>query len=349
MPRAVMSDLPTAPLLGISWEADLSDHVVRAAWSPDGSKLAAATIGGPVAVFSRDARLLYEAAGHEDGTLSLSWRADSGAFATGGQDSVVRIWNASDGQLQHELEAGQHWVEQVAFSPSRNYLATACGRALKLWDGRDGRHLLDYHDHPSTISDIQWQPTELFFATAAYGQLATFRTDTPEAAKSFKWKGSILVISWSPDGNYVATGNQDSSVHFWYRKSGKDLEMTGYPAKVRELSWDSTSRYLATGGSAVVIIWDCSGKGPAGTRPIQLDGHENKPLRALAFQRKGSFLASGGQEGRVCLWQPKKHTRLVRISDLGSTITQLSWAPDDRNLVAASARGLLRVFRPEEN
>ncbi|MFN3323266.1 MAG: WD40 repeat domain-containing protein [Bryobacteraceae bacterium] len=346
--RQLTSEAPSAPPFAVHWEAEVGDHVVRMAWSPDGSKLAAAAVGGPVVLFDRSGRLLFELPGHALGTLSLSWRADGRMLATGGQDAAARLWDAESGRLVYELEAGRQWVEQVAFSPTRDYLVTACGRLLKLWSGADGRLLLDYPDHPSTIADVQWQPGDYFFATASYGQLATFRPDSPDPVRSFEWKGSILTIAWSPDGNYVATGNQDASVHFWYRKSGKDLEMTGYPAKVRELAWDSSSRYLATGGSAVVIIWDCGGKGPAGTRPIQLDGHANKPLRALAYQHRGSMLASGGQEGRVCLWRPTKHTGLIRMSELGSSITQLCWAPDDRSLAASSANGLVRVFRFEE-
>jgi WD40 repeat protein len=165
--------------------------------------------------------------------------------------------------------------------------------------------------------------------------------------KSFQWKGSILVVAWSPDGNYMATGNQDASVHFWYRKSGRDLEMSGYPAKVRELSWDSGSRYLATGGSPLVTIWDCGGKGPAGTRPIQLEGHGGF-LSAMTFQHKGSLLASGCQGGDVFLWSLKKTGQPLRGSKFESPITQVRWAPNDALLAAASESGEVRVFQKVE-
>lgn len=345
MSRSSLVTAPAAPPLDKAWEADLGDHVVKAAWSPDGSKLAVACIGGPVSVFGRDGQFHYEAPGHRSGTMSLSWCSDSTRFATGGQDSIVRIWDAASGSLLHELDAGKHWVEQVSFSPLRDYLATGCGRVLKLWNGA-GDAVRTYPPHPSTITDIQWQPRDLFFATSSYGQLATFHPNADEPVKQFSWKGSILVIAWSPDGNYVATGNQDASVHFWYRKSGRDLEMTGYPAKIRELSWDAQSRFLATGGSPVVTIWDCSGKGPAGTRPIQLEGHGNRLLGAIAYQNKGSLLASGCKDGRICLWQPHKSTSVFRQSELGGAITQLAWAPDDKRLSAATATGFVRVFQP---
>ena len=37
--------------LGRVWHADLGEHVIAVAWSPDGSRLAAAAVGGPVTVY----------------------------------------------------------------------------------------------------------------------------------------------------------------------------------------------------------------------------------------------------------------------------------------------------------
>jgi WD40 repeat protein len=333
----------TAPPFQHSWEAHLGDHVVRLAWSPNGQMLAAAMVGGPIALFAAGGAFLRELPGHQTGTLAISWSADSQLLASGGQDGAARIWDAQTGNARCQLDAGAQWVEQVAFSPQQDRLATGAGRHLKLWSS-DGRLLQSYAPHPSTITDIAWQPGELFFATAAYGQLANFHSDKPEPVRVFEWKGSILVIAWSPDGNYIATGNQDASVHFWYRKSGRDLEMSGYPAKVRELSWDSSSRYLATGGAAVVCIWDCGGKGPAGTRPGQLDAHENL-LSAVAFQHKGRLLASGCRSGDLFLWNPKKPDAPLRGAQFEGGITQIRWAPDDTQLATSSETGLVRVFQ----
>lgn len=346
MPRTVTRSEVSAPPFQQSWQADLGDHVVRLAWSPKGQMLAAAMVGGPIALFDATGKFLRELAGHKVGTLAISWSTDGHLLASGGQDGTARIWDAQTGDARAELDAGASWVEQVAFSPVDGFLATGAARNLKLWDAQ-GKLLQSYPPHPSTIADIAWQPGELFFATAAYGQLATFHSSKPEPVRVFEWKGSILVIAWSPDGNYIATGNQDASVHFWYRKSGRDLEMSGYPAKVRELSWNSGSRYLATGGSAIVCIWDCAGKGPAGTRPGQLDAHENL-LTAVAFQNKGELLASGCRSGDLFLWNPSKPKAPLRGSRLEGGVTQIRWAPDDAQLAVASETGLIRVFHRVE-
>jgi WD40 repeat protein len=255
----------------------------------------------------------------------------------------VKIWDVTTGAQLFTMPAGSAWVEQVAFAPESPLLISAAGRHLKLWN-LQGECVRVYPPHPSTISDVQWQPGTEFFTSACYGQLATFNTNTEEPVKAFRWKGSILTVAWSPDGNYVATGNQDASVHFWYRKSGKDLEMSGYPAKVRELAWDADSRYLATGGGSSIAIWDCSGKGPAGTRPIELQQHEAM-VSALEYQHKGELLASGCEHGGVCIWQPRKAAPLLQEIALDAHVTQVRWAPNDEAVAVSSGSGLIRVLR----
>ena len=53
----------------------------------------------------------------------------------------------------------------------------------------------------------------------------------------------------SPDGDIVACGSQDNSVHFWRRSTGMDAEMTGYPGKPSHHSFDDSGKLLATSGS----------------------------------------------------------------------------------------------------
>jgi len=347
MPGQVATEpLVVAHLLTDAWSAELGDHIVSAQWSPDGTRFATAFIGGPITIFTAEGDVVHRLSGHEHGTHCISWSADGRFLASGGQDGVGRIWDAASGRRHASLDAGASWVERVAFSPRKDFLLTAAGRTLRLWNS-GGEMLREYPRFASTIADIQWQRDDLFFAAAGYGQVVTHGVETA-SDKAFAWKGSILAIAWSPDANFIATGNQDATVHFWYRKSGRDLEMSGYPAKIRELSWDATSRYLATGGSPTVMIWDCAGKGPAGTRPTLLEGH-NALLSALMFDPKGVFLASGCQGGRVYVWNHRAvPERPLRGSELGSAVTQLRWSPDGARLAATSADGLVCVYRRPE-
>jgi WD40 repeat protein len=154
----------------------------------------------------------------------------------------------------------------------------------------------------------------------------------------------VLVVAWSPDGKYIATGDQDSTVYFWIVQRGQDLQMYGYPTKVRELSWDSTSRYLATGGSDIVTIWDCAGKGPAGSKPIELEAHAEL-ISALGFAHRGLLIASASADGRLIFWKLGKQKRPLPLAQAAfdTSISQLAWSPDDGMLALGTESGLVSV------
>ena len=331
------------------WQAQLDDCVSALRWSPDGRSVAAAAVSGPIMLFESGTGTIEQTLrGHGFGTTDLAWRPDGSYFASAGQDGLVRVWDRSSGAERLALAGGAAWVEHVAWSPIGDYLASAAGKQLRLWNAA-GELLHTYADHASTISAVQWKPRTALIkdekpllTSAAYGGLRFWLADQAEAAHAFDWKGSILALAWSPDGQYIATGDQDSTVHFWIVAQGKDLQMWGYPTKVRELAWDCASRYLATGGGTTVTVWDCSGKGPEGTRPLQLDAHEDL-ISALAFQHAGALLASGGQDGRVVIWEPGKSRKPRTQLTLNAPVTQLYWSPDDRRLAIGMETGEVMV------
>ena len=241
------------------------------------------------------------------------------------------------------MPGGAAWVERIAWCPTANLLASAAGKKLRLWN-LDGTMRREYADHPSTITDIQWKPNDAVLASTGYGKLYLWDCRNNEMPRAnFAWQGSMLTLAWSPNGEYIAAGGQDCSVHFWLMKTGEDLQMSGYPVKVRELSWDASSRYLATGGGATPCVWDCSGKGPAGTEPIQLDAHKDN-VACLAFQHHGALLASGGEDGLVALWQPGKQQGPLALAKHAAPISQLVWSADDQRLAVGTATGGVLLY-----
>jgi WD40 repeat protein len=342
-----VTEKPEAGILHRAWNTCIEDYPTGLAWSPDGTLLAACVVSGPIHVFNAHGSAQWRNEGHSLGTTSLSWSADGTFLATGGQDGFSRVWDARNGTLLHALDCGDQWVEHVGYNPlggtgkSRHLLATAAGRFVRLW-APDGELLRTYGPHSSTVAALQWKPGTQELLSAAYCALSTWQPSKDEPLRRYEWKGSILSVACSPDGRYVATGDQDSTIHFWKTKTGRDLQMSGYPAKVRELTWDATSRFLATGGSDVVTIWDCA-KSPAGTRPVSLAGHDAL-LTALAYQHRGRLLLSGAQDGLIILWDHTRKMEPLATRNFDAEIAVVAWSPNDAQIAAGSARGHLEML-----
>ena len=91
--------------------------------------IAAGAIGGSVTVFdAEDGKIRHVVSAHSFGLTTLAWRAGTSEFATGGRDGSIRLWNAVTGSELGRLEAGDSWVERVAWRAHGNRLATAAGK-----------------------------------------------------------------------------------------------------------------------------------------------------------------------------------------------------------------------------
>lgn len=325
------------------WGAEIDDNVVKLIWSPDGQTVAAASISGAITLFeAKTGAIKQTLKGHSFGTTAIAFNHDGKYLASAGQDGKARVWNPDDGAEVLAVAGGAGWVEHVTWSPVRDLFVTGAGKKIRLWN-MAGEMVREYPDQAGTIASLAWKPGTEYLASAAYHTISIWSLNDVQPLQQFTWQGSILTLAWSHDGAYIASGDQDSTVHFWYAETEKDLQMWGYPMKVRELSWDRKSRYLATGGGPVVTIWDCGGSGPAGSTPIQLKGHEDM-ITALAYQRTGDTLISGGADGKIIAWTPSKNDRVAARGTIPQAVTQVVWSPDDKWFVVGGEGGLIKML-----
>ena len=301
--------------------------------------------GGVYAFDGKSGATTWERRGvHEGGVLAVAIHPGGTAFATAGQDGRVLIWGVAEGRVKRAIEVGGGWVENVAWSPDGQWLAASCSRQVRAY-GVDGAEVWRSDDHPSTVSAIAWSSAgEL--ATTCYGRVTFFDAPTGELRQKLEWQGSLVSMVLSPDGDIVACGSQDNSVHFWRRSTERDSMMSGYPAKPSALAFDDTGTLLATGGGEAVTVWSFRGDGPEGTRPGVLE-HHVQPVTALAFARRGMRLASAARDGAVVVWslQGDGEGHPIGTAILAGIGAELYWRPDGRALAALDAQGGVTAWR----
>lgn len=351
------------------WAAALDDYAIDLAWSPDGTLLAAASSAGGISLFdAATGELKHALPGHADGANALAWmpavlRTENGGpktdiLATGGQDGCVRFWNPSTGAPTAETKLGNAWVEHLCWVPAGSPLAgaesdagkpaappllfAAAGRKLVALRA-DGTIAHTFPDAPKTISALAPAPSSVI-AAACFGHVAIWDATTFAAVKEFPYGNAIYALTWSPDGRWLVAGCHDNAVHLWApAEADLELHMSGYETRLKELSFSSDSKWLATGGGRDACVWDCSGAGPEGREPLLLP-HESR-VCAVAFQHSHGLLASGSAKGEFTLWMPSRKNPMVAEVTMPSAATKFAWRGDDTLLAVGSEKGQLFVFK----
>ncbi len=315
-------------------------------------------------------------------TSDLRPLTSGSTLASGGQDGAVKFWDATTGQHTATAKLGKAWIEHLAWLPVQRSEArgqmsepgqaplssaatpTSDLRPLSsdLWPqtpsllfAASGRTLAalrpdasiahTFKPAPKTISALAAAPHGGTVAAAYFGGVCLWDTADFVPQKDFPYANGIHALVWSPDSKWLVSGNQDPSVHLWIPEKDIELHMSGYEGKVKFLSFDQSSRWLATSGGRDACIWDCEGAGPEGREPAMLP-HE-APVGAVAFQHQHGLLATGSGDGTVQLWSPERRQPLRATVKMPSAATKFAWAPDDSALAIGTERGAVYVLKCE--
>jgi WD40 repeat protein len=262
---------------------------------------------------------------HDGPVQSMAWHPRRDALLTTGQDGAARLWMPPFDTAVELIAPSATWADHACWSLNGERAAIARGRHAHVIS--TSATVAVTSPVASTIAALAFTPGGRSLGVACYGGVQLFDPASGRPTRKLDWKGSMISIAFSPDGATVACGCQDNSVHFWRIASGKDAQMSGYPAKPRGVSFNHDGRWLATGGDAVICLWPFDGRGPEGKRPVQLAGHQDV-VTALAYAPYIELLLSGARDGTVALWVTPKLTRPVSLRRLTGKVAHVAWGAD---------------------
>ena len=242
------------------------------------------------------------------------------------------------------MVVGDNWVEHVAWSKIGNQLAASSEKIVTILSS-SGEKIWSSENHPSTVSALGWV-TDQELSTACYGRVTFFDIVSAQESERLVWRGSLVSLALSPDGNIVACGSQDKSVHFWRRSSGQDSMMEGYASKPFTLAFSKDGSLLATGGGEHITVWSFDGGGPEGTTPGVLEFHKAL-VNSLAFSQRKRRLASGSLDCAVVVWELRRtgSGRVVGKALATGSVEKVYWRPDGRSLASIDAGGGVTVWQ----
>ncbi|MES2684026.1 MAG: hypothetical protein V4650_10955 [Pseudomonadota bacterium] len=328
-------------VLATAWQATLDDYPTALAVSRDGAVIAAGTASGKVFLFeAKTGALLHTLDAHANGVLALAF--GSKTLASSGQDGQARLWDARSGSQIAAIQGGSGWVSHLHYAPDGKRLAMAAGKVVKLLN--DQGALLQQWTAAAGINGLAFNAVGGMLAATAGAEALLWRCVDGGLDRTLKWVSTLINAHWSPDGKVLAAGSIDKSVHFWRAGAWLDSKMGGYAKKPAVLAWSADSKYLATTGEDAIIVWPFSGKGPEGSKPMQLLHHLRAP-ELLAAHPKKPLLLSGSPDKSLVLWDLKAGEVPQGLASMSAAISALAFHPNLPLAYASDADGQLAAYR----
>ena len=269
---------------------------------------------------------------HGGGILCAA--SDGARIVTGGDDGKLAATDNKGEVVLLATDPKRRWIDNVALHPD-GALAWSAGKTAFV---RSGKAEDKSFEVPSTVGGLAFAPKGLRLAIAHYNGVTLWFPNMAANAEILEWAGSHLGVVFSPDNKFLVTAMHEPALHGWRLADHRHMRMTGYPGRVRSMSWGAGGKALATSGADSVIMWPFASKdGPMGKEPAML-----APLQArvsmVACHPKQDILAVGYSDGTVLM---------VRLND-GAEILVRRNGPVAVAALAWNAKGTLLAFAAED-
>jgi hypothetical protein len=289
-------------------------EVVGVTFSPDGSRLATASLDHSAKLWDPDAGSLMHTLHHEREVTAVAFSPDGSCLATASFDGTARLWDAATGSLLHTFHH-QGRLLGVAFAPDCNQLATA----------------LD--DHTAFIWLIA-RDTEPLVPLVLRGH-----------------KAEIVSVAFSSDGSRLATASVDGTTGLWDTATGAHLHtlhhqpgeegVVGIMGTIGEfaivgvvgvagVTFSPDGTHLATAAGRTARLWD-----PMDYSHVRTLRHE-LGVWGVAFSSDSTRLATASADRTCRLWDTASGAELRTLRGHEADVVSVAFSPDGIHVATAS-------------
>jgi len=322
--------LPTPPAQSWVQQDGQQREILSVAWSPDGNRFAACGGQGLVRVYTLGSRYDPDYDTHAGIARAVAWSPDGARIATGDGNDATHIWDVAEdtstnrvanpacGRVlicrQGEQPIFYKGTYALAWSPDN--LRVAAGNHLgvvRIWNAETGRCEARYQQHRDVVRALAWSSDGRFLASAsADGTVRVWNRHhfRVEYAIQVGELDAVNAMGWSPDGGFLLLGGGGGNfLQLRAADSGtliKTISLSRYTGitEVLSLAYAPTGLYAVAGcADGTVQVVDV-----AEAKHIHTYHAHSGRVNTVAWSLVGNFIASGGEDTWVRIWEAPNGT-----------------------------------------
>ncbi|XP_065279295.1 protein Atg16l2 [Emys orbicularis] len=177
---------------------------------------------------------------------AVKFNPSSGVLATGGADSLIRLWSVAGGKLENlqTLEGANGSITSIEFDPSGcQILAAAYNNAAQLWHIGDCKSKETLTGHADKVTAAKFRSTRHQAVTGSRDRTVK-EWDLCKGACC----RTINVVSYCNDvvcgDNVIVSGHHDKKIRFWDSRGPRCTEVIPVEGKVTSLHISQDQMHL---------------------------------------------------------------------------------------------------------
>ncbi|KAF8553717.1 WD40 repeat-like protein [Imleria badia] len=276
---------------------------------------------------------------------TLAYLPDGRRVVTGSDDGTVKVWNLERGDQEGTSMKCKRDVFGLAVTRDGTRIISGDeDGSIKVWDV-EFHELIREWTHEGGCFDISISPDDRLIAVADKTVIVyTVEGRLVNDAIEVDHDGTVLSVSFSPDGNKLACGTSGSDIRVYDVKSGKPIlrPLKGHKGRVYRVLWSRDgSKIFSASHDKTIRCWN-SDTGEQIEQPWS--GHK-EIISSLSLSPDGSILASASKDKTVRFWDANSGHPIGQQLEHGDRVSAVSFSSSGGFVVSTTWAGKLYLWR----